>query len=189
MTLANVLLGMAIGFPMMIAVGPISVLLLDQGLQRGIRAAAPAAFGVASADLSLSIVASVAGTTVSAVLAPISTWLTIAAVAVLAWLAVDLARSALGGLRAAPPTAVLPAVVPPTEVPAVEVPHERRSMVGVGRGAPIADRRGHLRRTGPTLQRVLVPVARRMPGSARSVLAARRSVTSPAPGWPLRSTA
>ena len=60
MSLANVLLGLTIGLPMMIAVGPISVLLLDQGLERGIRTAAPAAFGVAAADLTFSVVAQLA---------------------------------------------------------------------------------------------------------------------------------
>ncbi|MDQ2677546.1 MAG: LysE family transporter [Actinomycetota bacterium] len=101
MTFANILLGLTIGFPMMIAVGPISVLLLDQGLERGVRAAAPAVIGVASADLTLSLIASIGGAKLSQVLAPVTSWLTVGAVAVLAWLAYDLGRAALVDLRSA----------------------------------------------------------------------------------------
>lgn len=101
MTLANVLIGLGIGFPMMIALGPISVLLLDQGLERGMRAAAPAAFGVASADLTLSVVSAAAGSAVVAVLAPWRSALTLVAVAVLVVLAVQLGRAALSELRQA----------------------------------------------------------------------------------------
>lgn len=101
MTISNLLLGFTIGFPMMIAVGPISVLLLDLGLERGVRAAAPAVVGVASADLTLSIAASVGGAKLSQLLAPVTSWLTLGAVAVLVWLAVDLGRAALVDLRSA----------------------------------------------------------------------------------------
>ncbi len=99
MTFANLLVGLSIGLPIMIAVGPISVLLLDQGLERGLRTTTPAVFGVASADLTFSIVAAVGGASVSALLTPISGWLTLGAVAVLVWLAVDLGRSGLAELR------------------------------------------------------------------------------------------
>ena len=101
MALSNVLLGLTIGLPMMIAVGPISVLLLDQGLERGLRVAAPAALGVAAADLTFSTAAAAGGATLSAVLAPVEGWLTPGAVAVLAWLAFGMGRSALGDLRPA----------------------------------------------------------------------------------------
>jgi threonine/homoserine/homoserine lactone efflux protein len=107
MTFANLLIGLAIGLPMMIAVGPISVLLLDQGLERGVRPAAPAALGVAAADLTFAAIAAVAGASVTALLAPIEGWLTIAAVAVLAWLAFDLARAATADLRALRPAPTL----------------------------------------------------------------------------------
>ena len=99
MTLANLLLGFVIGFPMMIAVGPISVLLLDQGLQRGVRAAAPAALGVAAADLTLSFVAVIGGARLSELLAPISPVLRVLAVGTLALLALGLAPAALAELR------------------------------------------------------------------------------------------
>lgn len=99
MTLTNVLLGLAIGLPVMIAVGPISLLLLDQGLERGPLVAAPAALGVAAADLTFATGAALAGASITALLAPMTGWLTVAAVALLAWLAVDLARSAVADLR------------------------------------------------------------------------------------------
>lgn len=105
MTTANVLLGLTIGLPMMIAVGPISVLLLDQGLERGMRTAAPAALGVATADLTFSVVAALAGGTVTALLAPVERWLTLGAVGVLVWLAIDLGRSAAADLRTVSPAA------------------------------------------------------------------------------------
>ena len=101
MTFADILLGLTIGFPMMIAVGPISVLLLDLGLERGIRAATPAVIGVASADLTLSLAASIGGSKLSQLLAPVTSWLTVGAVAVLVWLAYDLGRAALVDLRSA----------------------------------------------------------------------------------------
>lgn len=106
MTLTNVLLGLAIGLPVMIAVGPISLLLLDQGLERGPLVAAPAALGVAAADLTFATGAAVAGASITALLAPMTGWLTVAAVALLAWLAVDLARSAVADLQDRRPVAV-----------------------------------------------------------------------------------
>lgn len=107
MTLGNLFLGLAIGLPMMIAVGPISVLLLDQGLERGMRIAAPAALGVAAADFTLSIVASLAGTTIASALGPFTSLLTVAAVLVLVALAISLGRAALAELRAARPSVAL----------------------------------------------------------------------------------
>ena len=142
MTFANLLIGLAIGLPMMIAVGPISVLLLDQGLERGVRPAAPAALGVAAADLTFAVIAAVAGASVTALLAPIEGWLTIAAVAVLAWLAFDLARAANADLRALHPARALVAVGggggerPRGQAAAVE--RERGSSFGHLRGVRLA---------------------------------------------------
>ena len=115
MTLSNVLLGLTIGLPMMIAVGPISVLLLDQGLERGTRTAAPAALGVAGADLTLSSLAAVGGTVVSRALAPVQGAMVLVAVGVLAWLAIGMARGALAELRRA---RVVPSPVAPQLVSA-----------------------------------------------------------------------
>jgi threonine/homoserine/homoserine lactone efflux protein len=127
MTFSNLVLGLVIGLPMMIAVGPISVLLFDQGLERGIRVAAPAAFGVAAADLTLATVAGVAGGSVTAALSPVTTWLTLGAVAVLAWLAFDLSRSALAELRAAR-----------ASVPGTVAARDAGQLVSVGASAGVA---------------------------------------------------
>lgn len=121
MTLSNVLLGLTIGLPMMIAVGPISVLLLDQGLERGTRTAAPAALGVACADLTLSSLAAVGGTVVSRALAPVQGAMVLVAVGVLAWLAIGMARGALAELRRA---RVVPSPVAPQLVSAGASPGE-----------------------------------------------------------------
>ena len=99
MTFANVLLGLVIGFPMMIAFGPISVLLFDQGLERGVRSAAPAAIGVASADLTFSVVAAIAGATIATVLGPVEHLMALAAVGVLVWIASAMGRSAISDMR------------------------------------------------------------------------------------------
>lgn len=99
MTLANVLLGLVIGLPMMIAFGPISVLLFDQGIERGVRSAAPAAIGVASADLTFSAIAAVAGVSITRLLAPVEQLMVLAAVGVLLWIASAMARSALTELK------------------------------------------------------------------------------------------
>jgi threonine/homoserine/homoserine lactone efflux protein len=113
--------GLVIGLPLMLAVGPIAILLLDQGLERGARAALPAAFGVASADLCFSVLAAVAGTSIAVFLTPITPWLSLAAVVLLLGLATRLARSAVSELRvlrsaAGPPVPAL-AAAGPNEAP------------------------------------------------------------------------
>jgi threonine/homoserine/homoserine lactone efflux protein len=136
MTLANVLLGLTIGLPIMIAVGPISVLLLDQGLERGVLVAAPAAVGVAAADLTFAVGAAVAGASITALLAPVTGWLTVGAVALLAWLAVDLARSAVAELRSS--RAVLEPVGVVIGAPAAAVDPVSPSPLGHLRGTRLA---------------------------------------------------
>lgn len=131
MTLSHVLLGLTIGLPMMIAVGPISVLLLDQGLERGTRVAAPAALGVAAADLTFSTLAAVAGASVTALLAPVETWLTLVAVAVLGWLAFDMGRAATAELRLLRPA---PELVP-AGAPASHDEFVESAEAASGRGA------------------------------------------------------
>jgi threonine/homoserine/homoserine lactone efflux protein len=99
MFVSNLVSGLLIGLPLMIAVGPIAILLLDQGLERGARAAFPAAMGVASADLSFSVLAAVGGTSIAVFLRPVTGWLSLAAVALLLVLAVRLFRTAFAELR------------------------------------------------------------------------------------------
>lgn len=62
--------GIAAGYGIAIPVGPIAVLLIDLGLRRGLRGAAPAALGVASADLVYASVAALAGLAVAEALEP-----------------------------------------------------------------------------------------------------------------------
>ncbi|MHB1139430.1 MAG: LysE family transporter, partial [Microthrixaceae bacterium] len=99
MFVSQLLGGLLVGLPLMLAVGPIAVLLLDQGLERGVRAATPAALGVASADLSFSAVAAVAGASAATALRPITPWLSLGAVALLAGLAVRMFRTSIAELR------------------------------------------------------------------------------------------
>ena len=99
MFVSNLVSGLLIGFPIMLAVGPIAILLVDQGLERGTRSALPAALGVASADLSFSSIAAIGGTSIAVFLTPITPVLSMAAVALLLFLAVRLFRSATAELR------------------------------------------------------------------------------------------
>jgi threonine/homoserine/homoserine lactone efflux protein len=99
MFVSNLVSGLLIGFPIMLAVGPIAILLVDQGLERGTRSALPAALGVASADLSFSAIAAVGGTSIAVFLTPITPVLSMAAVALLLFLAVRLFRTATAELR------------------------------------------------------------------------------------------
>lgn len=114
MALTDVLIGLGMGIPLMLAVGPLSILLLDQGLERGVRRASPAALGVAAADLSLCGAVAVGGTALASAVGSFSTPLNVLAIAALFVLAVDLGRSAVADLRSA--RAVLAAV--PARVPA-----------------------------------------------------------------------
>ncbi|MEI2655036.1 MAG: hypothetical protein V9G12_23325 [Microthrixaceae bacterium] len=58
-------LGLASGIPLMIAVGPIAVLLVELGIERGVARAWPAAIGVASADLTFATLAAFSGAALS----------------------------------------------------------------------------------------------------------------------------
>jgi len=99
MFVSNHVSGVLIGFPIMLDVGPIAILLVDQGLERGSRSAFPAALGVASADLSFSAIAAVGGTSITVFLTPITPVLSMAAVALLLFLAVRLFRTSTAELR------------------------------------------------------------------------------------------
>ena len=101
MRVSDLLTGIATGVPVMIVVGPIALLLVEQGLGRGFRGGAPAAVGVASADLAFSTVAALAGAAAASLLTPVEPVLRLTAVAVLGVLALHLWRSARGDLAAA----------------------------------------------------------------------------------------
>jgi threonine/homoserine/homoserine lactone efflux protein len=89
------LLGMAAAYGIAIPVGPIAVLILRTGVSRGLRAAATAGAGAATADLIFATSAMVFGAAVSGFLAPALPVLRIVAAAALAVIAIR-------GLLAAP---------------------------------------------------------------------------------------
>jgi threonine/homoserine/homoserine lactone efflux protein len=88
-------LGMAAAYGIAIPVGPIAVLILRTGVSRGLRAAAAAGAGAATADLIFATSAMVFGAAVSGLLAPALPVLRIVAAAALAVIAIR-------GLLAAP---------------------------------------------------------------------------------------
>jgi threonine/homoserine/homoserine lactone efflux protein len=91
------LLGLAAAYAIAIPVGPIAVLILRTGVRRGLRAAAAAGAGAATADLVFATVAMLFGAAASALLAPILPVARIVAAAALALIAIR-------GLLAAPQT-------------------------------------------------------------------------------------
>lgn len=96
-------LGVASGVPLMIAVGPVSVLLIELGISRGGRAAWPAAVGVAGADLTYATIAAASGAAMQRALHPYATAMRWIAAAALALLAVTMLRKAVRELRARHP--------------------------------------------------------------------------------------
>jgi len=119
--LSNVLAGLLTGLPVMVAVGPIGLLLIEQGLERGVRTSAPAAIGVAAADLTFAVLSALVGTAVVHALEAYSWWLRLGSAALMGALAWKLARSAFAELRTTPANAM--AMVAASE------------LVGVGAGA------------------------------------------------------
>jgi threonine/homoserine/homoserine lactone efflux protein len=89
------LLGVAAAYAIAIPVGPIAVLILGTGVRRGLRAAAAAGAGAATADLIFATVAMLFGAAASAFIAPILPAARIVA-------AVALAVIAVRGVLAAP---------------------------------------------------------------------------------------
>ncbi len=92
MFLSDVTSGLVIGLPVMITLGPISLLLLNQGIDRGVREAIPGALGVATADMTFSGLAAATGAALVAVLNPIAPALRVVGVMVLIWMAWTMAR-------------------------------------------------------------------------------------------------
>src|SRR5437773_12567704 len=81
------LLGMAAAYAVAVPVGPIAVLILRTGVRRGVRAAAAAGAGAATADLLFATIAMLFGAAASVVLAPILPVARIVAAAALAAIA------------------------------------------------------------------------------------------------------
>jgi threonine/homoserine/homoserine lactone efflux protein len=80
--------GAIAGFGIAIPVGPVAVLIIELGVRRGLRTAVAAALGAASADAVYAALAVLAGAGIAALLAPVATWLKVAAVVVLVVIAV-----------------------------------------------------------------------------------------------------
>lgn len=99
--LGQVLNGLLIGLPLMLTLGPISIMLINQGMNSGSRSGLPAALGVASADLTYSTLAAVAGSVLVAVLGPVSGFLQLLGAAVVAALAVKIGIGAYNQMKAA----------------------------------------------------------------------------------------
>lgn len=91
--------GLATGLPVMIVVGPIALLLVQEGMERGLRGGVPAIVGVSMVDLTFSATAALAGAGALRLLEPLSGWLEITATAVLALMAVGIWRTARSDLR------------------------------------------------------------------------------------------
>jgi len=66
-------LGVMSGVPLMLAVGPIAVLLVELGIGNGVRRSWPAAVGVACADLTFATLAAVSGAALQRALHPYAT--------------------------------------------------------------------------------------------------------------------
>lgn len=99
--LSQVLNGLIIGLPLMLTLGPISIMLINQGMNSGSRSGLPAALGVATADLTYSTLAALAGSMLVAALGPVSGILQILGAAVVAGLAVKIGLDAWNQMRAA----------------------------------------------------------------------------------------
>ena len=97
--------GVLCGLPLMVAVGPISLLLIQTGMLRGFVLGWPAAVGVAAADLTYATVSAVGGAGLRHLLAPISTAVPYIGGAALLVIAAGMARRALGARLADAPSA------------------------------------------------------------------------------------
>ena len=80
--------GAIAGYGIAIPVGPVAVLIIELGVRRGLRTAAAAGLGAASADAAYALLAVVAGAPIATVLEPVTPALKLFAVLVLAAIAV-----------------------------------------------------------------------------------------------------
>ena len=102
--------GAIAGYGIAIPVGPVAVLIIELGVRRGFRLAAPAGLGAATADGLYALLAVLAGATIAQVLEPITPALQVVAVVVLAVIALRGFRAALYHARIGiPANAELPA--------------------------------------------------------------------------------
>jgi threonine/homoserine/homoserine lactone efflux protein len=102
--LESFIAGAIAGYGIAIPVGPVAVLIIELGVRRGLRMAAAAGLGAASADAVYALLAVVAGAAIATVLEPVTPALKLFAVIVLAaiavrgfWLALYRARIGIPG--------------------------------------------------------------------------------------------
>ena len=102
--------GAIAGYGIAIPVGPVAVLIIELGVRRGFRLAAPAGLGAATADGLYALLAVLAGATVAQLLEPFTPVLQVSAVVVLTLIALRGFWAALYHARIGiPPKAELPA--------------------------------------------------------------------------------
>lgn len=106
-------IGVAMGIPMLVVVGPIALLLVDVGSQRGLRSGTPAAVGVALGDVLLAVIVAIGGTALASVLTPVAGWFRIIAAVMVAGLALHVVYTVRRSRLAE--TATQPALVPAPE--------------------------------------------------------------------------
>jgi threonine/homoserine/homoserine lactone efflux protein len=101
--------GVIAGYGIAIPVGPVAVLIIELGVRRGLRTAAAAGLGAATADAIYALLAVVAGASIAALLEPVAPALKVLAVLVLAgialrgvYLALYHARTGIPGSAALP---------------------------------------------------------------------------------------
>jgi arginine exporter protein ArgO len=101
--------GAIAGYGIAIPVGPVAVLIIELGVRRGLRTAAAAGLGAASADAAYALLAVLAGATIAAALEPLAPALKAIAVVVLVAIALRGLYLAVYHARIGVPTgAVLP---------------------------------------------------------------------------------
>jgi len=103
------LAGLIAGYGIAIPVGPVAVLIIELGVRRGLRPAAAAGLGAASADAAYALVAVLAGVSIATLIEPLAPGLRVVAVVVLVAIAVRGVWTALYHARIGVPRgAVLP---------------------------------------------------------------------------------
>ncbi|UDY37795.1 LysE family transporter [Dermatobacter hominis] len=100
--------GLTTGVPLMAVVGPISLMLVDVGVQRGLRSGTPAAVGVALGDLVCALVVTLFGTALATALGSVATWFRLVAALLLVGLAVHVVGEAVRSRRPVPEPAPVP---------------------------------------------------------------------------------
>jgi threonine/homoserine/homoserine lactone efflux protein len=108
--LTSFLTGAVAGYGIAIPVGPVAVLIIELGVRQGLRVAAAAGLGAATADALYATLAVVAGSGIATILEPMAPTLKVVAVVVLLLIAArGIWRAAFYARTRIPPGAALPA--------------------------------------------------------------------------------